>query len=601
MRVLFNYMPKDKAKKDKKKKFPFYKRNFLTNLHIKNFKSFFGPVGSQEINVKLAPKITLLFGKNSAGKSSLLQAIKLIQQSYDNGDDMVINPASTYSGGLSFPSYKNLVSKKEIMRSISLGVTTEECTYQNNKRLDDPNSKTIIKKFSNKGNKILCNEIDFYSPTDDKQKFISLKNTPFQLDGLQEYYKSEISFIENKYAWKELFKYSFKYKKKIIPYLERCIDFAADYKRLINTKRSEKEAAEKEIDKIVHQASRPGVFSPVYFRFENTKIIQKHIAYLKSMKDNYDSFIKYIGNDIKKNTNFLYKNNKTFNKRQIFEIVNRTLLEDEKNKIFTSLESNATFTDILCYVVSSLCGSKYPSQTSFDPNSNDKSEREKTLLPRKMIDYCNDMVLKSIECIRVFQGQRALPNQYVDTRSPEKGFVGYNYEFLHEVISEHRKDIDKWLNHCGYDFKIDTESGGPTSVTLVQHRKKGFKVDYKQGGLGAENILPIIAQSVAAKNKILIFEEPERRAHPKLQSKMADLFVECSKNNQFVIETHSENLLLGILKNIRDGKIKHTEVQVSYVYIDKDQSKVDELKINENGNFESSWRDGFFTERLDLL
>ena len=257
---------------------------------------------------------------------------------------------------------------------------------------------------------------------------------------------------------------------------------------------------------------------------------------------------------------------------------------------------------MLCFVVSLLCGSKYPASTSFDPNNpNDKEEREKTLHPKKMIDYCNDMLSSSIKCIRVFQGQKALPTQYENTRSPEKDFVGYNYEFLHEVISDHRKKIDKWLTHFGYDFKIDTESGGPTSVTLVQHRKKGFKVDYKQGGLGAENILPIIAQSVAAKNKILIFEEPERRAHPRLQSKMADLIVECSKNNQFIIETHSENLLLGILKNIRDGKIKHTDVQVSYVHIDKDQSKIDELKINENGNFESSWRDGFFTERLDLL
>ena len=596
---------KTKTNKDKKnKKKPSSEiRNFITNLHIKNFKSFFGPVGSQETKITLAPKITLLFGKNSAGKSSLLQAIKLIQQSYDNGDDMVINPASTYSGALAFPSYKNLVSKKEVMRTISLGITSEECMYQNNKRIGDPNAKTVIKKFSYKENKIFCNEIDFYSPTDDKQKFISLKNTPFQVNSLQEYYKSEISFIENKYAWNELFKYTFKYKKKIIPYLERCIDFAANYKKLLNTKKNEQASFEREIDKIVHQASRPGVFSPVHFRFENTNVIRKHISYLINMQDNFNNFIKYITTDIKKNTNFLYKNNKTFNKREILELINRTLKPDEKIKIFNSLESNTTFSDLLCYVVSLLCGSKYPSQTSFDPNNpNEKSgEKEKTLLPRKMIDYCNDMVLTSINCIRVFQGQRALPNQYVDTRSPEKGFVGYNYEFLHEVISENKKEVDKWLNHCGYDFKIDTESGGPTSVTLVQHRKKGFKVDYKQGGLGAENILPIIAQSVAAKNKILIFEEPERRAHPKLQSKMADLFVECSKNNQFIIETHSENLLLGILKNIRDGKIKHTDVQVSYVHIDKDQSKIDELKINENGNFESSWRDGFFTERLDLL
>jgi hypothetical protein len=37
------------------------------------------------------------------------------------------------------------------------------------------------------------------------------------------------------------------------------------------------------------------------------------------------------------------------------------------------------------------------------------------------------------------------------------------------------------------------------------------------------------------------------------------------------------------------------------VHIDKDQSKIDELEINDQGNFESNWRHGFFTERLDLL
>ena len=82
---------------------------------------------------------------------------------------------------------------------------------------------------------------------------------------------------------------------------------------------------------------------------------------------------------------------------------------------------------------------------------------------------------------------------------------------------------------------------------------------------------------------------------------MADLIVDCSLNNQFIIETHSENFLLGVLKNIRDGKIKAKDVQVSYVHIDKDQSKIDELEINDQGNFESNWRHGFFTERLDLL
>ena len=86
-----------------------------------------------------------------------------------------------------------------------------------------------------------------------------------------------------------------------------------------------------------------------------------------------------------------------------------------------------------------------------------------------------------------------------------------------------------------------------------------------------------------------------------MQSKLADLIVESSLNNQFIIETHSENFLLGILKNIRDGKIDHKDVQVSYVHIDKDQSLIDELTLNDKGSFESNWRHGFFTERLDLI
>jgi len=137
--------------------------------------------------------------------------------------------------------------------------------------------------------------------------------------------------------------------------------------------------------------------------------------------------------------------------------------------------------------------------------------------------------------------------------------------------------------------------------SYIFHKKNNTKINYKMGGLGAENILPVIAQSVAAEEKIIVLEEPERRAHPGLQAKMADLFVDCSVKNQFIIETHSENLLLGILKKIRDGEISHRDVQISYVYIKNGQSQIDELEINEQGRFGSSWRDGFFNERLDLL
>ncbi len=587
--------------KKKNIKKPTNTRNFLSKLHLKNFKSFFGPAGSPAINIKFARRITLLFGRNSAGKSSIIQAIKLIQQSHENDSDFLLTAPQSYLGGINFPSYNDIVSKKEVMRSIHLGITaTEGEYYTNGVRSGRPDDhKSIIKKFNYENNNIIPSEVDFYSPSDDEDKFLSIKNSPLEILGRglpDKYYKSEISYTQNKYAWKELFEYTYKFRKKIIPYLERCIEFSQEWKKITSKKNKN---SEKEMEKIFQQSLRIGSFHPFNFRFRNDQIIKKHIFWLSRMENNYDKFLSYINVDIRNNKKFAYKNNRTFRANEIIEKFTYTADSSDIEKLYDSLEVWTTLSDILCFVVSLLCGSKYPRVDTFDPNN--KNQLEKTLSSKKMIEFCSERVASTIQNIRIFQGQKPLPSQYENIPAFEKDFVGYNYEFLNQVISDHRRKIDKWLNHFGYDFKITTESGGPTSVTLIQHKKRGFKVDYKQGGLGAENVLPIITQSVAANNKILVFEEPERRAHPRLQSKLADLIVESSLNNQFIIETHSENFLLGILKNIRDGKIDHKDVQVSYVHIDKDQSLVDELTLNDKGSFESNWRHGFFTERLDLI
>ena len=57
-------------------------------------------------------------------------------------------------------------------------------------------------------------------------------------------------------------------------------------------------------------------------------------------------------------------------------------------------------------------------------------------------------------------------------------------------------------------------------------------------------------------------------------------------------------MLLGILKEIRDNKIKSEDVKVLYVYMEKGESKVDEINLTEKGGFKSKWRDGFFTEKI---
>lgn len=96
------------------------RRIYISGLDIENFKSF----KNEKIN--FAPNINLIFGKNSAGKSSIFQALRIIKQSFlkDNLIPLNLNIGSSntenhYNNGfldldLSFKELIFQMKKKKI-------------------------------------------------------------------------------------------------------------------------------------------------------------------------------------------------------------------------------------------------------------------------------------------------------------------------------------------------------------------------------------------------------------------------------------------------------------------------------------------------------
>ena len=93
--------------------------------------------------------------------------------------------------------------------------------------------------------------------------------------------------------------------------------------------------------------------------------------------------------------------------------------------------------------------------------------------------------------------------------------------------------------------------------------------------------------------------------HPKLQAKLGELFFESIKTfpkRQFIIETHSEHLLLKIQKLIRDNILSPENVSIIYIEKTKEGSHVIPLELNTNGYFIDGWPEGFFDNNLnDIL
>ena len=110
---------------------------------------------------------------------------------------------------------------------------------------------------------------------------------------------------------------------------------------------------------------------------------------------------------------------------------------------------------------------------------------------------------------------------------------------------------------------------------------------------------------------IVAIEQPELHVHPRVQVGIGDLLTQANRNVGFLIETHSEHLILRLLKRIRqttDGELPEganpvSREDVAIVYLEASDSGVRarRIHVDEDGEFQQRWPDGFFAERREEL
>lgn len=153
----------------------------------------------------------------------------------------------------------------------------------------------------------------------------------------------------------------------------------------------------------------------------------------------------------------------------------------------------------------------------------------------------------------------------------------------------------------------------PAAVRLFLQDSTGQKVDLHDVGSGVPFVLPVL-YAVSAQGFVGV-QQPELHLHPALQSSLADVFIEELHREgcgQFVIETHSEHFLLRLLRRIRNtekGKslsdvLKLTNDQIAVYYFDPQVGGgtfVSRQLVTPLGDFYNDWPRGFFSERNDDL
>jgi hypothetical protein len=149
----------------------------------------------------------------------------------------------------------------------------------------------------------------------------------------------------------------------------------------------------------------------------------------------------------------------------------------------------------------------------------------------------------------------------------------------------------------------------PAAVRLFLQDGVGQKVDFHDVGSGISFVLPILF--AAACQGFVKVQQPELHLHPALQSSLADVFIEelnRDGSGQFLVETHSEHLLLRFLRRIRDNEkgeslsneLRLSNKDVAIYYFDPQVNSgtiVTQQLVTPLGDFYTDWPRGFFAER----
>ncbi|MFV0511308.1 MAG: AAA family ATPase [Shewanella algae] len=181
-----------------------------------------------------------------------------------------------------------------------------------------------------------------------------------------------------------------------------------------------------------------------------------------------------------------------------------------------------------------------------------------------------------------------------------------NHFFSHEVM----------LN-AGYEFEVEKFGEGVTEAKRVRLRnsRSGLHLLPSNVGVGVSQVFPFVVGASLETSLIMSCEQPELHIHPRWQLALADMMLTACKSQSermFLIETHSEHLMLRLLKRRRqtvDEELNaaspflchKSDIQIIFCEQFDGKTRLIPIKTTDEGDFDAPWPNGFFNERREEL
>lgn len=593
----------------------------LTRIEIENFKG----IGLRQ-RIDLRP-ITLLFGPNSAGKSTILQALHYLREILERGN---VDPDRTIAGGLiDLGGFATLVHNHELDRTVTLKVSLD---------LADE----------------LGDGVDSFHPA-------------FPLNGSADHDSETFQQLPLRYIYGEFDRLNRKFRRPISPseYFEEYIPTLEDSDYYENSCVSEvslelsvkwspfdqspylaRLAVEINNEKIAAVVSPPTVGRAQITEFNfSHPLLRRAILFDESAEDALEDFLE------------------------------ESPLKDEIIALSREAAADPLSAD------SDGCSLRIAVETSRgalpsldrllnldirDPDQKNDYETDRSPRLRDLRVLLSELVLGPARLVRehlkvmTYIGPlREVPNRgHRPQSSPDETRWAHGLAAWDLLYNDRRgdlmKDVNVWLS--GEDrlrttYRLERVEFKEIPVPSAMHQmfarglneddvgelqelyrslatrteialrdfEKGILVAPGDVGVGISQMVPVIVASLRKQDGILGIEQPELHVHPAIQVGMGDLFIKAATSDAdkltagktLLIETHSEHIMLRLLRRVREqteGEVPPevlglTPDELSVIYVESSVEGVRfrPLRVSPDGDFADRWPHGFFAERAEEL
>jgi len=543
----------------------------LSSLILDNFKAF----GTRQV-IPLAP-ITLIFGANSAGKTSILQALLLLKQTLAQSENQNI-PLLPKGTVVDLGSFRELVFNHDIERVAEIGslVAPDASTqriFEHALATEMGPSRIgagFCFSFDKSRKSTTVDSINYYwndesrpafrltpvTPPDDTHR---ISNKPLRTAerAQRRFFLRNSSFaglteIDGSHAiWKHLFESSRPQRERYVKMLGSLVSELGESDMPYHF------YIDRSLGSLVDLDSAPRS------RKQYLKLVTQAVQEMRSRFSHYDcdSFLE----DVKK-----------ANSSAVFAL--RNFLPTETAPTSRALGLPA-FTEHYF--------------AAEDPWPN-------------LTALCEQLSLafKSTLDNLVYLGPlREYPERHYIFSGTVAREVGKSGKMLPDLLFSTPDLVDetnRWLGEfsVGYSLEVDRhpDTEDVFALRFIDNRTQ-TKVSMLDVGFGISQVLPVIVQSMLASRNLILIEQPEIHLHPRLQADLGSLFAQSiRRQNQFIVETHSEHLILRLQRLLRKGEIHASDISVIYVTKEHYGSQCHVLRLDRDGDFIDEWPEGFFEE-----